>query len=155
MVVISELARIRADGRVIDARMTLDRMIGLGWEPSKVIEVCWRWEGELLRLANHLGLLVMVAPDRQHLAVLWNHDAEGLDATLYVVAGDKRKFTRVPGELMINGNAEAVTYLWFEHPAHASPGTFICICSRRRDHANYRVDIDAVTASVLSVRPCR
>lgn len=146
---------VRADGRVIDESMTLDRMIDLGWVPNKVVEVCWRWKAQRLRLANHLGLLAMVVPDRQHLAVLWNHDAQGHDATLYVVEGDNRRLTQVPSEVLINGNVEAVTYCWFEHSEHESLSAFTCVCTRRRDQAMYQVEIDAGSATILSVRPSR
>lgn len=60
---ISEFVCIWVDGRVIDVCMILDWMIGLGWEFSKVIEVCWCWEGELLCFVNYFGFLVMVVFD--------------------------------------------------------------------------------------------
>lgn len=135
--------------------MTLARMIDLGWDPDRVVAVCWHWEDQRLCLANPLGLLAVLVPGRQRLAVLWNHDLHGRDATLYVVDGTNAELTTVPSELVINGNADAVTYAWFEHSEHPSPNVFTCVCSRRRDQALYQVDIDAGNAAILSVRATR
>ncbi len=146
---------VRADGRVIDESMTLDRMIDLGWIPNKVVQVCWRWKAQRLCLANHFGLLAMVVPDRQRLAVLWNHDAQGQDATLYVVEGDNQRLTKVPNEVVIKGKAETVTYSWLERSENESLSAFTCICIRRRDQSMYRVEIDARNATTLSVTPSR
>ncbi|MBP5150902.1 hypothetical protein HUS90_33995, partial [Pseudomonas protegens] len=50
-------------------------------------------------MVNSRGLLAIVVPDRQHLAILWNDDDTGVAATLYVVSGDRQQQIRIADQL--------------------------------------------------------
>jgi len=154
-IVISDFERIREDGKVIDENMTVDRMIALGWSPCLVVEARWRWQEQLLSVVNSRGLLAIVVPDRQHLAILWNDDDTGIAATLYVVSGDRQQQIRITDQLLIDGQLETGVYSWFEQFPQDSPSVFTCMFSRQRDQAMFRVDIDAATGDILSVQHSR
>jgi len=142
---------LRADGRVIDESLTSDRMKELGWAPSKVVEVRWRWAARRLKLSNHSGLEAMVIPDRQQLAVLWHHDAAETPATLYVVPGDNHRPTRIPDEAFIDDELESVIYSRIIPETRGLGHVFSCTCLRRRDLAVYSVYVDALSGLVTSI----
>ncbi|MFK3644170.1 hypothetical protein [Pseudomonas protegens] len=152
---INDFERIREDGKVIDENMTVDQMIALGWSPCRVVEARWRWQEQLLSVVNSRGLLAIVVPDRQHLAILWNDDDTGVAATLYVVSGDRQQQIRIADKLLINGQLEAGIYSWFEQFPQVSPSIFTCMFSRQRDQAMFRVDIDASTGDIVSIQHSR
>lgn len=152
---ITDFESVREDGKVIVEGMTVNQMLALGWEPCRVVDARWRWQGQPLNVANRFGLLAIVVPDRQWLAVLWNKDEAAVEATLYVISGDGQQQVQIPDELLINGQLEPGIYSWFEGFPHDSPSVFTCMFSRRRDQAMYRVDIDAATGTVLAVIPSR
>lgn len=152
---ITDFVLVREDGKIIDEGITVDRMSELGWKPCRVVEVRWQWQEESLSLANPLGLLAIVVPDRERLAILWNTDESGKRATLYVVEGGNHQLTKISDQLVINGKPENGTYVWFEYFPHYSNGVFSCMFSRARDQAIYRVDIDAASEAILSVNASR
>ncbi len=152
---ICDFEEVREDGKVIDESMTVERIVALGWPPCKVVEARWRWQEQPLNIAHRLGFLAIVVPDRQHLAILWNNDESGVDATLYVISGDRHRQMKIDDQLLINGKIEPGIYSWFEHFAHESPSVFTCMFSRQRDQAMFRVDIDAASGAVIAVLPSR
>ncbi|WP_110951304.1 hypothetical protein [Pseudomonas bohemica] len=152
---ISDFEEVREDSKVIDESMTVDRIIAQGWAPCRVVDVRWRWQGQPLNIAHRLGLLAIVVPDRQHLAILWNTDESGVNATLYVISGDRQQQVKVSDQLLINGKVEPGVYSWFEYFPHDSPSIFTCMFTRQRDQAMFRVDIDAARGTVIAVLPSR
>ncbi|QHB70637.1 hypothetical protein [Stenotrophomonas sp. 364] len=152
---ITDFLLLREDGKIIDEGITVDRMSALGWKPSLVVEARWKWGGESLSLANPLGLLAIVVPDRERLAILLNTDESRLIATLHVVDGSTQSLTKIPDRLAINDKLEEGTFSWLEYFPHDSKSVFSCMYTKKRDQAIYRVDIDAISGSVLLVQPSR
>lgn len=152
---ITDFVLLREDGKIIDEGMTVDRMSALEWTPCLVVEARWKWRGKSLSLANPLGLLAIVVPDRQRLAVLWNTDESRVIATLYVLDGGEQRLTQVPDQLLINEKPEDGTFSWFEYFPHYSNSVFSCMYTKKRDQAVYRVDIDSISGTVVSVQPSR
>lgn len=152
---ITDFQKVRADGKVIGEGMTVEQMLALGWTPCKVLDARWRWNEQLFDITNPLGLLAIVVPDRQWLAVLWNTDESALEADLYVIAGDRSQQIKIPDQLLINGQIEAGIYSWFEYFIHDSASVFTCMFTRRRDQSLFRVDIDAATGTIISISPSR
>lgn len=152
---ITDFLLLREDGKIIHEGITVDHMSALGWTPSLVVEARWKWGGESLSLANPLGLLAIVVPDRQRLAILWNTDESRLIASLHVVDGGTQSLTQISDRLVINNKPEEGTFSWFEYFPHYSNSVFSCMYTRRRDQGIFRVDIDSISGSVLSVQPSR
>lgn len=152
---ITDFLLLREDGKIIDEGITVDRMSALGWKPSLVVEARWKWGEESLSLANPLGLLAIVVPDRERLAILLNTDESRLIATLHVVHGSTQSLTQIPDRLAINDKLEEGTFSWFEYFPHDAKSVFSCMYTKKRDQAIYRVDIDAISGAVLLVQPSR
>ena len=152
---ISEMERLRADGLVIREGMRIEQIAALGGIPCKVVDARWHWNKQRFVITNPLGLVAIVVPDRQSLAVLWNTDESSLEADLYVIAGDRSRQVEVPDELLINDTIESGIYGWFEDFPHESASVFTCMYTRRRDLAIFRVDIDPARGTVVRISPSR
>ena len=151
---ITGFEHIREDGKVITESMTIDRIIA-EWPICRVIDVQWQWQGKRLNVAHPLGLLAVLVPGRQHLAVLMNTDDSCQDASLHVISGDGQRSVLISDRLLIRDTVEAGTYVWFEYRKHDRSGVFTCVFSRARDQSMYNVDIDAATGGILAVAATR
>jgi hypothetical protein len=125
--VISNFQAIRRDGKVIPEGMTGVQMIAAGWEPDKVLQLQWDWNGHPIELVSPYRLLSRIVRSHEYLAVLEDTDATGYYARLSVYLSDgtlRESFPNIvefPRTAESSAHTEPGEYLWFQTPKSPLP----------------------------------
>jgi hypothetical protein len=72
-----KLRKIRRDGIIIDETLTLTEQLTRGIPPCKVDALDWECDGRKVAYRVPFGLLAMIIPGRQFLAVIEDKDDTG------------------------------------------------------------------------------
>ena len=155
MMTIQNFKKIRRDGKVIDESMRAKDMVALGWSPDKVLEIRWNNGSQFISFKTRYGVLGIVVPGRETIAVIEENDESGQYHTLSVINADGSKRMELSNVQKVFDKDEVGEFLWFESARVASPNIFGVIFRRSSDNLMYQLDIDALNGNVVGTCPVR
>ena len=152
---IQNFREIRRDGRVIPEGMSVEAIARLGSTPVKIAALAWDSDAGGVELKAKHGILSLVLPKRDGVAVIEKTEEAGFVGSLYVVNADGSKRLAVSNLQRINGSDESGQFRWLEKPRGASPNSFGAVFELDRDHSQFRLDIDVVSGATVGVYEMR
>lgn len=155
MMTIKDFRKIRRDGKVIDESMRAIDMVALGWTPDKVLEIQWNNDSKLISFKARYGVLGMVIPGREAVAVIEENDESGQRNTLSVINVDGSRRMQFSNIQKLQGEDEMGQFCWFEPARIALSNVFGVIFNRASDNLMFHLDIDASDGNVVGVYPVR
>lgn len=152
---ITQFRKIRRDGKVIDEGMTAKDMMDRGWLPDKVVRIEWDAGGRLKSLDSEFGLLAIVVPGREFLAVVEDLDNSGQNSRLIILNADGSMARQLENIQRIDGADHPGVFSWFEPSQTNSSGDFGVAFQSLMDGAIRRLDIEAGSGEVKGIYPMR
>jgi hypothetical protein len=150
MVEIGSFKQLRSDGNIISEDMTVEMMIGLGWQPSTVTEFSWKCNDQLVSKCFQFGVISKLLPNRKAIAALISKNEEQSQEELIVISSDGSDKFRISNIQDIAGRQREGVFCWFEPPKNTSQSSFGAVFRSIEDGAMFQVDIDAVTGQVIN-----
>ncbi|WP_146022406.1 hypothetical protein [Pseudomonas sp. FW305-70] len=150
MVEIGSFKQFRSDGNIIGEDMTVEMMIGLGWQPSTITQLNWICNGQLVSKCFQFGVLPKLLPSRSAIVALVSKNEEQSQEELIVINADGSDKFRISNIQDIAGRQREGVFCWFEPPRNTSQSSFGAVFRSIEDGAMFQVDIDAVTGQVIN-----
>jgi hypothetical protein len=148
---ITAFRKVRRDGRIIDAQMTLDRMLEMAWPPDLVVSVQWLCNDQWQTIDDAHGILAEQVPGAEAIAVLTGACDIATTSRLAVIDATGATRFIVANNQMIDGENIEGRFGWFEQPRASTPNLFGAVFQSSVDNALLQMDIDADTGAIAGI----
>lgn len=146
---VSDFAQVRADGKTIPSSMSVKDMLALGWEPAKVTELKWHYNGDEIEISTPNGIHGIVVNGGNYIAALYGGEDVNLSNRLIILSPDGSIHGTIENCINDSGHSYRGAYRWFEEAMILSTDTFGVIFQTDEQTA-FRCDVDARAASLIS-----
>jgi len=151
---ISNFVELRADGKSIPAGTSVQDMLDRGWTPSKVIALKWRLGEREIEFAPPHGVLAIVVPGEEFVAVMVRRDEADEIRRLTVLNADGSVHGELNNQLLVGSKSVEGRFAWFE-PAMTPGADIFGAVFQTRSGDDLRCDIDASSLRVLNIARTR
>ena len=147
---ITDFIKTRADGKLIPPNMDTKEMISLGWEPSKVIALSWKFKGHQIQIDAPGGIHAMVVEGDNYICGIYIPFKNRQNSALVIISPDGSVVADFDNVIIFSGKSYAGRYVWFEPATNPSKDVFGVIF-QTDEQIYFRCDVDARAGSLITI----